>query len=662
MPREVEAAVASGARIIGLNNRDLRTLEVDPEMAVAAARARPGRPAGRRRVGRPRHAADRSLARPGLRCGAGRRGVRALGGPGGHGPVVRRRRSPAGRPGQRRAAPVREDLRGHRRGRCPRGGPRRRRCGRASTSSRARPARWRSPRPPTWPGSVRAAAPSATRPRIVRDHGRCDRPTNSRPSPRPSIPMRSSSTAPSRRPGSPAAGRAVWKVLHLPAEATRRRTARRGEIVSRGRAYLAAGATRLLLDTAGGPHPGGTGVSGGRGAGGGGRPRAARDAGRRPGRRRTWPGPCDRIAATGVDVASGVERPREPGERPTKDPFRVALFVKRARAARDDRPNLAFGPSPVHPGLLEADAAGRWGMERDFGGRYVPETLMAALEQLETAYDGPPPRPGVLGGAPRAARRRSPAARRRSTAPTAWPTPCASRRPGCAAPRRGSPSDRPRDPAPAPVPQARGPRPHRRPQDQQRARPVAADPAPRQDPGHRRDRRRPARRRDGHGLRPARPAVRRVHGRRGHRAPAAQRPADARPRRRGPGRHVGHGHAQGRRQRGDARLGHERRDDPLRAGLGDGPAPVPDDRPRPPAPDRRRGRGPARGRRGAAARTSRWPASAAARTPSGCSPGSSASRRSGSRSSRRPATGWRPAGTPRRSSAGRRASSTARAR
>ena len=54
------------------------------------------------------------------------------------------------------------------------------------------------------------------------------------------------------------------------------------------------------------------------------------------------------------------------------------------------------------------------------------------------------------------------------------------------------------------------------------------------------------------------------------------------------------GHAQGRGQRGDARLGHERRDDPLRPRLGDGPAPVPDDRPRPPAADRRRGRGPAR--------------------------------------------------------------------
>ena len=26
-------------------------------------------------------------------------------------------------------------------------------------------------------------------------------------------------------------------------------------------------------------------------------------------------------------------------------------------------------------------------MERDFGGRYVPETLMAALEELEAAYD-----------------------------------------------------------------------------------------------------------------------------------------------------------------------------------------------------------------------------------------------------------------------------------
>ena len=123
----------------------------------------------------------------------------------------------------------------------------------------------------------------------------------------------------------------------------------------------------------------------------------------------------------------------------------------------------------------------------------------------------------------------------------------------------------------------------------------------------------------------------------------------------------GHGDAQGRGQRGDARLGHQRRDDPLRPRLGDGPAPVPDDRARPPASDRRRGGGPDHGGRG------RLPDLAiacvgVARTPSACSPGSSASRRSGWPWSRPPATASRPGGMPRRSSAGRPASCTARAR
>ncbi|MBF8290689.1 MAG: tryptophan synthase, beta chain [Chloroflexi bacterium] len=99
-------------------------------------------------------------------------------------------------------------------------------------------------------------------------------------------------------------------------------------------------------------------------------------------------GPALRGApVVGVDVASGVEVPRKPGRRPVKDALKVALFAKRARAARIDRPNLAVRPTPVHPGLLETDDRGRWGMERDFGGRYVPETLMGALEQLESAYD-----------------------------------------------------------------------------------------------------------------------------------------------------------------------------------------------------------------------------------------------------------------------------------
>jgi tryptophan synthase beta subunit len=182
------------------------------------------------------------------------------------------------------------------------------------------------------------------------------------------------------------AGRPVWKVLHLPAEPPADTDAAASRLAERGRAFLAAGAERLLLDTAGGPHPGGTGQ----------RPSTALAAAVA----RELPvtlagglsaanvaGALRDVAAVGVDVASGVEFTREPGQRPVKDPYLVGLFVKRARAARDDRPNIPFGPTPVAAGLLDADAAGRWGLERDFGGRYVPETLMAALEQLETAYD-----------------------------------------------------------------------------------------------------------------------------------------------------------------------------------------------------------------------------------------------------------------------------------
>ncbi len=179
--------------------------------------------------------------------------------------------------------------------------------------------------------------------------------------------------------------RRTWKVLHLPAGEPAGLSRVTGEIVSRGRAYLAAGVERLLIDTAGGPHPGGTGT------------RAAERLAASVARELPviLAGGLDpanvamamrTVPAVGVDVASGVERPRAAGRRPLKDPLRVALFAKRARAARDDRPNLPFGPTPVHAGLLEADGLGRWGMEGDFGGRYVPETLMAALEQLEAAY------------------------------------------------------------------------------------------------------------------------------------------------------------------------------------------------------------------------------------------------------------------------------------
>ena len=83
--------------------------------------------------------------------------------------------------------------------------------------------------------------------------------------------------------------------------------------------------------------------------------------------------------------------------------------------------------------------------------------------------------------------------------------------------------------------------------------------------------------------------------------------------------HVGQPHAEGRHQRGHARLGGHRRDEPLPARLGDGPPPVPVDGARAAPRDRRRGAGAvpraARPRPRRRHRVRR----AAAPTPSGCS-------------------------------------------
>jgi tryptophan synthase beta subunit len=179
--------------------------------------------------------------------------------------------------------------------------------------------------------------------------------------------------------------RPAWKVLHLPQTDPADPALAAEAIVETGRHWLGAGAARILLDTADGAQRGGTGRRSSSAVAaavareipvaiaGGLHPANVGDALRS-------------IPAIGVDVSSGVDAPREPGQRPRKDPLRVALFVKRARVARQDRPNLRTRPTPVHPGLLDADGAGRWGRDRAFGGRYVPETLMAALEQLERAY------------------------------------------------------------------------------------------------------------------------------------------------------------------------------------------------------------------------------------------------------------------------------------
>jgi tryptophan synthase beta chain len=185
----------------------------------------------------------------------------------------------------------------------------------------------------------------------------------------------------------------VFKVLHLPAEDGPAGAASGvDDLVARAEAYRTKpNLAGILLDTADPTLRGGTGrrasaaqaTAGGR---------------RNPHKHAGWLDPPQvapallAIPAVGVDVASSVEaRPTTRGRRtaparPVKDPFRVALFAKRALGARRHQPNVPFGPTPVHAGLLEVDAAGRWGLEGDFGGRYVPETLMAALVQLEEAW------------------------------------------------------------------------------------------------------------------------------------------------------------------------------------------------------------------------------------------------------------------------------------
>jgi tryptophan synthase beta subunit len=177
----------------------------------------------------------------------------------------------------------------------------------------------------------------------------------------------------------------AWKVLHLPSSESDGDADLVAATVARGRTYLAAGTERLLLDTAGGIHRGGTGRQIASGlvdavareipvvVAGGLDPASVGEALRES-------------AAVGADVSSGVEGPRNAGDRPRKDPLKVALFVKRAKAARADRPNLPARPTPVARGLVDADDRGRWGIDREFGGRYVPETLIGALEDLEQAY------------------------------------------------------------------------------------------------------------------------------------------------------------------------------------------------------------------------------------------------------------------------------------
>jgi tryptophan synthase beta chain/phosphoribosylanthranilate isomerase len=377
--RELDRALATDARLIGINNRDLRTLEVDPERAI---RLRPMVPEDRLVV-----------AESGVRDPTTVRAWRAAGFDGALvGEALMRAADPVGATrsfvaaGETPDDPVNAagvafvkicgvvDLEGLmaavRAGadavglNLVPGTPRALELAEAVELAR----------------QVRAVAPVGPRPRVVAVT--VDRNAAELRGIVAAVGAEAVQLSGSESPsivGS--AGAPVWKAIRPPTDGDA--TA----VIEAVKRWLDAGAERVLLDAAGGPHPGGTGT------------RVAPDlaaavarevpvtlaGGLTPGN----VGPALReVAALGADVASGVDAgtDRDRSGRPRKSALKVALFVKRAKAARIDRPNVAVRPTPVAAALLEADARGRWGLERDLGGRFVPETLVAALEQLGSAY------------------------------------------------------------------------------------------------------------------------------------------------------------------------------------------------------------------------------------------------------------------------------------
>jgi tryptophan synthase beta chain len=404
--REIEAAVATDARLIGINNRNLRTLKVDPELCLRLRRLVPddrlvvgesgvGEPrtlVGWRAVGFDAALVGEALMRSADPASAARAFVNA-------GSVPVDPAAEARQPIVKICGVTDQD-----------GALAAVRSGADAIGLNLVPG---TPRALTFAEAaylatlIREASPAGERPRIVAVFA--DATTETMEAAIAAIgpdAVQLSGDEPVSTIGE--LSRPVWKVVHLPAadaagaaagpEVGRQLAA---DATGAGKAYLAAGAEQIILDTAGGPFPGGTGRQVARRI-------AAAVAREIP---IVLAGGLDAgnvaeavlaVPAIGVDVASGVEihpvkglpsaasatarTTAAVGSRPRKDPLRVALFAKRARAARFDRPHVPSRPTPVPDALLDPDAAGRWGLDRDFGGRYVPETLIAALEELEAAW------------------------------------------------------------------------------------------------------------------------------------------------------------------------------------------------------------------------------------------------------------------------------------
>ena len=207
------------------------------------------------------------------------------------------------------------------------------------------------------------------------------------------------------------------------------------------------------------------------------------------------------------------------------------------------------------------DERGHFGI---YGGRFVAETLMPLILALEKAYAAGQGRSRVqaeMDGY--------------LTHYVGRPSPLYFAERLTAAPRRRQD-----------LLQARGTQSHRRAQGEQRARPDHAGPAHGQDARDRRDRRRHAWCRYRDAVRALRAAVRRLHGLGRRRAAEAERVPHEDARRRGAAGRERRQDAQGRHERGAARLGHQCQRHVLLHRYGGGPASLSDDGARLPMRDR----------------------------------------------------------------------------
>ena len=194
---------------------------------------------------------------------------------------------------------------------------------------------------------------------------------------------------------------------------------------------------------------------------------------------------------------------------------------------------------PAKPNSFRAgpDEEGRFGI---FGGRFVAETLMPLILELQEAWKAAKTDPAFKAELEDL-----------NTHYTGRPSPLYFAERLTRGARRGED-----------LLQARRAQPHRFAQDQQLPRPDPARQEDGQDAHHRRDRRGPARRGVGDGRGALRPALRRLHGRDRRGAAGAERLPHAAARRRGEAGDGRPRHAQGRDERGAARLGDQCRSRP----------------------------------------------------------------------------------------------------